>query len=76
MNTQATTRAVYDVVPLGNGWLLKMAGDSVSEWHASKDEAVRRGRELGKAYGTWRVRVYAESGALERELTSSAEAAS
>jgi hypothetical protein len=71
MTTQSTTRATYDVIPNGGGWTLKMAGDSVSEWHASKDEAVRRARELGRAYGTWRVRVYAASGALEQELTSS-----
>lgn len=70
-----TGRANYDVVPMNGGWQLKMAGDSVSEWHASKSEAVRRARELGRAYGTWRVRVLTASGAVEQELTS-AQAAS
>lgn len=74
MSAQTTARATYDVVPSGGGWVLKMAGDSVSEWHATRAEAVRRARELGRAYGSWHVRVYTATGALEQELTSAAEA--
>jgi hypothetical protein len=70
MTTQTRTRALYDVVPNGEGWTLKMAGDSVSEWHASKADAVRRARELGSAYGSWRVRIFTTSGVVEQELTS------
>ena len=69
------TQANYDIVPVNGGWLVKMTGDSVSEWHSSKGDAVRRARELGRAYGTWHVRVLAPNGAVEQEL-SSAEAAS
>jgi len=64
------TQATWDVVPQNGGWLVKMAGDSVSEWHAVKTEAIRRARELGRPYDIWRVRVYSQSGALEEELTS------
>ena len=70
-----TTQANYDIVPINGGWLVKMVGDSVSEWHSSKGEAVRRARELGSAYGTWHVRVLAPNGVVEQEL-SSVEAAS
>ena len=66
------THASYEVVPKNGGWMVQMPGDSVSEWHASKDDAVRRARELGRAYDTWRVRVLTDSGAVEQELTSAA----
>ncbi len=64
------TQVTWDVVPQNGGWLVKMAGDSISEWHAMKAEAIRRARELGSPYDIWRVRVYSQSGALEEELTS------
>ena len=64
------THASYDIVPSNGGWLVKMAGDSVSEWHSSKGEAVRRARELGHAYATWHVRVLTAAGAVEQELSS------
>jgi hypothetical protein len=68
------TQATWDVVPQNGGWLVRMAGDSISEWHAMKAEAVRRARELGRPYDVWRVRVYSPAGTLEQELTSSQEA--
>lgn len=66
------TQATYDVVPQNGGWLVRMAGDSISEWHAMKADAVRRARELGSPYDVWRVRVYSPTGSLEQELTSEA----
>jgi hypothetical protein len=64
------TQATYNVVPKDGGWLVCMSGDGVHEWHAEKDVAIRRARELGRPYDQWRVRVYNFAGALVRELTS------
>jgi hypothetical protein len=64
------TRATYDVTPQNGGWLIRLAGDSVSEWYEGKADAVRRARELGRRCDEWNVRVYAPGGALEQELTS------
>ena len=64
------TQAIYDVLPEGGGWLVRMAGDSIHEWHADKSDAIRRARELGRPYDLWRVRVYTGAGTLEQELTS------
>ena len=64
------TQAIYDVLPERGGWLVRMAGDSIHEWHADKGTAIRRARELGRPYDLWRVRVYTGAGTLEEELTS------
>jgi hypothetical protein len=45
-----------------------MAGDSVTEWHAAKADAVHRARELGRQCDEWHVRVYSDGGDLEQEL--------
>lgn len=66
----------YDVVPLNGGWLVKLAGDSVSEWHAAKSEAVRRARELGRRCDEWHVRVFGQTGAIEQQLDSKQQAPS
>jgi hypothetical protein len=64
------SRAVFEVVPVDDAWLIRMAGDSVAEIHASKTEAIQRARELGHQYDEWRVRVLSQNGRVESELSS------
>jgi hypothetical protein len=64
------TRALFEVVPVDGGWLVRMPGDSVSELRGGKSEAIQRARELGRQYDAWRVRVLTASGSLESELSS------
>ncbi|HSQ66666.1 MAG TPA: DUF2188 domain-containing protein [Polyangiaceae bacterium] len=64
------SRAVYDVVPMNDGWLVRMAGNSHSEWHAGKDEALHAARRLAREADEWQVRVFDISGKLETELHS------
>ncbi len=64
------THALYEVVPEHGAWRLRMPGDSVSELHANKADAVRRARDLGGRYDTWRVRILTEGGRVETELSS------
>jgi hypothetical protein len=65
------TNAMYEVVPEGQAWRVRMAGDSVSELYADKGAAIHRARELGRRYDAWRVRVLTENGRVETELSSS-----
>ena len=69
-----TTKALYEIVPLDEGWLVRMPLDSETEMRATKGEAVRRARELGRRYGSWTVRVLTKSGEIEQELSSADEA--
>lgn len=62
------SRALFEVVPVEGGWLVRMAGDSMSELHGGKAEAIQRARELGRRYDEWRVRVLTRSGDVESEL--------
>ncbi len=64
------TQALYEVVPEGRGWRVRMPGDSVSELYADKGAAIHRARELGRRYDAWRVRVMTENGRVETELSS------
>jgi hypothetical protein len=67
------THAFLEVVPVHDGWLIRMPGDSISELRPSKSEAIARARELGRRHDEWQVHVLTESGGVETEL-SSAEA--
>ena len=66
------TRAVYEVLPAGKTWVIRMAGDSQSELAETKSEAIERAQELGRHYDEWTVRVMTERGTLETEITKSA----
>jgi hypothetical protein len=60
-------RAEYVVAPAEDGWVLRMKGDGVTEVFATKEDAVRRGRQLVERYATGNVTVLSRSGAVERE---------
>lgn len=64
------SQAIFEVVPLDAGWLVRMPGDSVAEVRPTKTDAVKRARELARSYGDWRVRVLTSTGSVEAELTS------
>lgn len=66
---QRITRAVYDVFPIGGGWMIRLAGDSQSELAVSRSAAVARACELGARHREWRVRVFSGDGQLEREIS-------
>ena len=51
------SRAVYEVLPMGSEWMVRMASDSEWEMHPTMGEAIRRARELGQRYSEWRLRV-------------------
>ncbi len=57
---------VYEVAPAADVWLVRMAGDSLSEAYATKPEALSRARHLGVRQGV-AVRVLNESGVVEAE---------
>ncbi len=61
---------VYDVVPMNKGWLVRTAGNSHSEFHGRKEEALVAARRLAKEAKEWRVRVLDETGAVESEFES------
>jgi Uncharacterized protein conserved in bacteria (DUF2188) len=65
------SRAVYEVLPMGNEWMVRMAADSQWETASTKSQAIRRARELGAQYTEWRVRVLSATGAVEQEFASS-----
>jgi hypothetical protein len=62
--------ALYEVLPVGDEWLVRLAADSQSELLPTKPAAVRRARELGKQYSDWRVRVLSPTGKIEAEYSS------
>ncbi len=64
------SKAVYDVVPVPNGWLIRLAGDGQTELAAGKADAINRARQLGRQYDQWRVRVLSASGGVEEEYSS------
>ena len=57
---------VYDVVPAANAWVVRIAGDSMSEAFASKAEAVARARVLAQRDEAM-VRVRGATGEIETE---------
>lgn len=63
-------RVVYEVLPFGDEWLIRLAADSEWETVKTKTEAVRRARELGRRYAEWSVRVLSDAGTVETEYTS------
>lgn len=64
------SRASYEVVPVDDGWMVRMAGNSHWEMYASKPEAIQRARKLGRQYDEWHVRVLTRNGTVEQELSS------
>jgi hypothetical protein len=62
--------AVYDVVPMNDGWLVRLAGNSHSEWHPGKDEALHAARRLAREADEWEVRIFDAAGKLETALHS------
>lgn len=65
------SRAVLEVVPNEQAWVVRMPGDSVWEVLPNKAAAIHRARTLGARYDEWLVRVLAPNGLLETELRSS-----
>ena len=70
--TDVPPARVYDVLPVGSEWMIRMAADSEWEMAPTKAAAVTRARELARRYGDWSVRVLSESGGVEAEYTSAA----
>lgn len=64
------TSAVYEVAPLDGVWQIRLAGDSQSELAATRDQAIKRARELVGRYDTGRVVVRDASGAVDQEIVS------
>ncbi len=64
------SQALFEVVPLDGGWLLRMPGDSSAEVRPTKLDALKRFRELARGHEDWRVRVLTTTGNVEAELTS------
>ena len=64
------SRVVYEVLPMGSEWMVRMASDSEWEMLPTKGEAIRRARELGQRQAEWRVRVLSATGSLETEFAS------
>ncbi len=62
--------ALFEIVPIDDGWVVRMPGDSVFEFRPSKSAAIQRARQLGQSYGTWRIRVLSSSGEVDTELAS------
>jgi hypothetical protein len=62
---------LYEIVPASNAWVLRMAGDSQSEWFDNKADAIARARELLRRHTATLVRVLNPAGAVESELSSS-----
>jgi hypothetical protein len=70
MAEKARTRVLYEIVPQKRRWLIRMAGDSVSELCDSKGKAIARARQLARRHDEWRVRVLTKSGSVESESRS------
>jgi hypothetical protein len=70
MMDRPRSRAFYEIVPKKGRWLLRMAGDSVSELCDTKEQAIARARELGRRHDEWRVKVLTKTGRVESESGS------
>ena len=64
--------AIYEVKPLGDGWEIRMAGDSVRELATTREAAVARARQLVDGFGSGRVIVRGASGEVEGEYVQEA----
>jgi len=62
--------ALYEVKPMGVGWLIRIPNDSVEEIHRDKPAAIRRARDLGSHYDAWCIRVLDANGNVEKEIVS------
>jgi hypothetical protein len=66
----ASDRQVYHVVTTEKGWSVQKEGDKGSwEFFGTKEEAVRRGRELGSSHERGQVIIHKTDGTIEEERT-------
>lgn len=70
------SKVVYEVVPVGNGWEIRLAGNSQTEFASTREEAIARARHLVGRYDEGRVVVRDDIGNIEREITHERTAAS
>lgn len=68
-------RADYTVEPTAGAWIVRMKGDSVTEAATDKTTAVARALQLARRYQDWSVQVLSSTGAVERQIDSTMEAA-
>lgn len=62
-------KAVYHVVPHEEGWAVKKNGaERASSLHATKDEAIERGRELARP-AAGQLIVHRQDGTIQTEYT-------
>lgn len=59
---------LYQVAPVGAGWLVTIPGDSVEELLQTRTEAIARALELARQAPGARVVVLARDGSVEQEL--------
>lgn len=62
------TRSVYHVVPFDELWAVKLAGDSLNEYAATKDLAISRAKELARRSHLAQVVVHGRDGKIEEEF--------
>lgn len=62
-------RAVYQVIPGHDGWVVRLAGDSLTEIADTKELAVERAKELARRATLGTVLVLARDGRVEQEFT-------
>jgi len=70
-------RAVYHVMPYGNGWTLNLVGKDEDKGELGawdhKDLAVARAKELAQAAPLGQVVVHGEDGKIQDEFTYGAD---
>jgi len=66
INSIRNVRIAYHVVPVEDGWAVKIAGDEgVLSQHETKDDAVNSARELGHANAPSRVVIHRRDGMIQ-----------
>lgn len=66
MSSIRNVRIAYHVVPVEDGWAVKIAGDEgVLSQHETKDDAVNMARELGRANEPSRVVIHRRDGMIQ-----------
>jgi hypothetical protein len=66
MSSIRTGRITYHVVPVEDGWAVKIAGDeTVLSQHEIKDDAINAARELGRANEPSRVVIHRRDGMIQ-----------
>lgn len=62
---------VFEVSPIAGGWVVRIAGDSMSETFSDKRDAIARARELMNRERDAQARVLGETGEIETEFQHS-----